>query len=164
MAEAIASVTAGQDFRESIREAAAERLGMTENFIDILQREKRYKQAKNEWDQYQGWLKNRNPVRAELEAKYGYDTKHASHLVRLLMQARDILSFGKLRIKDKDRAKFLSEIRAGRWTYDQLISWTDHAMAWLEKIYKNGEYPVPKKPDTDKIDKLMMSIIEEAHA
>src|ERR1039458_5020213 len=35
-------------------------------------------------DQYNGWKAQRNPKRAELEAKFGYDTKHAMHLVRLM--------------------------------------------------------------------------------
>lgn len=161
IAEAVASVTAGQSFRESVRQAAGERLGMSENFIDILQREKRYKQAKTEWSQYQGWLKNRNPARAELEARYGYDTKHASHLIRLLIQATDILVKGTLTIKDPGRAKFLFEIRSGAWTYDELIAWADQAMNALEELYKRDDCPVPKKPDVNKIDELMMDIIRE---
>lgn len=44
-----------------------------ENFIEILNAEKRYRAAHKEWTNYQGWLKRRNPDRAALEAKYGYD-------------------------------------------------------------------------------------------
>jgi predicted nucleotidyltransferase len=161
IAEAMASILAGKDFRETVRQAAAEWLGMSENFIDVLQREKRYKQAKNEWDQYQGWLKNRNPARARLEAKHGYDTKHASHLVRLLLQAEEILREGWLTIKDKARAEFLTQIRNGSMTYEEVVQFADESMKRLEKLYKSNDLAVPKKPDIEEIDDMMMSIILE---
>ena len=162
IAEAIASVTAGQDFRESIRQAAAERIGISHNFIDLLQREKRYRQARIEWSQYQDWLKNRNKARAALEAEHGYDTKHASHLIRLLIQATDILNKGTLRLKDKERSEFLLFIRRGGWTFDVLMDWTANTMKDLETLYKNNSYTIPKKPNINKIDELCISLILEA--
>jgi predicted nucleotidyltransferase len=47
--------------------------GFSDNFLEVLVLEKRYRNAKREWDQYQTWLKQRNPKRAELEKKFGYD-------------------------------------------------------------------------------------------
>jgi predicted nucleotidyltransferase len=35
-----------------------------------LDKERRYRNAHNEWQQYQGWLKHRNPARAALEARF----------------------------------------------------------------------------------------------
>jgi predicted nucleotidyltransferase len=52
---------------------AAKDQGFTDNFLEVLVREKRYRTAKREWDQYQTWLKQRNPARAELEKKFGFD-------------------------------------------------------------------------------------------
>jgi predicted nucleotidyltransferase len=164
IADAIASITTGQNFRESVRQAAAERLGMSENFIDILQREKRYKQAKTEWVQYQGWLKNRNPVRAKLEAHHGYDTKHASHLIRLLMQAREILYKGTLTVKNKERAQYLLDIKNGLLSYENLMELTEELTNTLDQLYKGGSCPILKKPNNEKIDALMIDIIEKAHA
>lgn len=54
-------------------EAMASKLRLDENFIELLKREKRYRTAKNEWNSYQKWLTERNPARAELEKKFGYD-------------------------------------------------------------------------------------------
>jgi len=58
---------------QSLRDMVAKYEGFSENFLEILGKEKKYRRAKQEWDQYQGWLKNRNPDRAELEKKFGYD-------------------------------------------------------------------------------------------
>jgi len=61
--------------------AAARRIGLTDNLIEVMGKEREYSAKKKEWDQYQSWKKNRNPARAILEEKFGYDTKHAYHLV-----------------------------------------------------------------------------------
>ena len=57
--------------------------------------EKRFAAAMQEWEQYESWKKNRNPDRAAMEAKFGYDAKHASHLIRLLRMATEILEHGR---------------------------------------------------------------------
>jgi len=45
-----------------------------------------------------------------LEAKFGFDTKHAMHLIRLLRMAREILETGVVHVKRPD-AEELSAIR-----------------------------------------------------
>lgn len=61
------------DQKEKIWENAARTIGLDTNFIELLDMERRYNAKQKEWESYQRWLKNRNPQRAELEAKYGYD-------------------------------------------------------------------------------------------
>lgn len=78
------------------------KIDLNENFILYLDKENKYNRAKQEWEQYNNWKDTRNPARAELEAKFGYDTKHASHLVRLLRQGREILTNGTLQVLRKD--------------------------------------------------------------
>jgi predicted nucleotidyltransferase len=58
---------------EAQRLAIARYEGFSENFLVILDAEKRYRAAKQHWDSYVHWLQERNPVRAELEKKFGYD-------------------------------------------------------------------------------------------
>jgi predicted nucleotidyltransferase len=53
--------------------AASRAIGLDENFIRLLDLERQYTARLKEWQQYQDWKKNRNPARAALEAKYGYD-------------------------------------------------------------------------------------------
>lgn len=53
-------------------------LGFDDNFLELLDRERKYKSALNHWESFKSWERNRNPARAANEAKFGYDTKHAS--------------------------------------------------------------------------------------
>jgi len=53
--------------------AAARCIGLDENFVELMHREKRYKAALTEWSQFQHWVKTRNPERAALEKKHGFD-------------------------------------------------------------------------------------------
>lgn len=52
---------------------AARKIGVDDNFIELMQMERAYKNARTEWDNYENWKKNRNPKRAADEAKWGYD-------------------------------------------------------------------------------------------
>lgn len=47
--------------------------GATDQWMDALQKEQAYNNAKKAYQSYQQWKNNRNPKRAELEAKFGYD-------------------------------------------------------------------------------------------
>jgi len=138
--------------------AAARKIGLSDNFIEIMQKERQYTGAKREWDQYQNWKKTRNAKRHELEAKFGYDTKHAYHLVRLIRMCREILTTGKVIVKRPDREELLA-IRNGAWTYEQLIEFADKEDQALNELYASSTV-LPKLPDRDKLDALCIEIIE----
>lgn len=57
----------------TLSEAAMRQNGFSQNFMEVLKKEKQYRAARQEWDSYQTWLMERNPARAELERKFGYD-------------------------------------------------------------------------------------------
>jgi len=147
----------------NIETVASRSLGFSDNFIHVLQQEKLFTIAQKEWIQYQDWIKNRNPVRAELEKKYGYDTKHAMHLVRLYRMGIEILSTGKVIVKRPDREELLAIRNEGIWTYEQLIEWADQQDKKLDEIYKSGASPIPKSPDRKKLDELCIDIVTRAH-
>jgi hypothetical protein len=142
-----------QNMEETARLAAMKQLGMTDNYIHILQAEKAYKAAHTEWKQYQEWVRTRNPARADLEARYGYDCKHAYHLVRLIRMAKEILLTGEVIVKRPDAAE-LSEIRNGSWEYDKLITYADEMDKELEEIYREKKYVVPHKPNVKFLGEL----------
>lgn len=140
--------------------AAARKVGLSDNFIQIMQMERQYTGAKREWDQYQNWKKTRNPARAALEAKYGYDTKHAYHLVRLIRMCGEVLSTGKVIVKRPDREELLS-IRNGAWSYDQLIEFAESEDIKLNELYLTSTV-LPKSPDREKLDQLCISLVEKS--
>jgi len=53
--------------------AAANSLGFSTNFIEFLDKERLYTNRLRDWQHFNDWEKNRNPARAELEAKFGFD-------------------------------------------------------------------------------------------
>lgn len=141
-------------------ESAARKIGLSDNFIQLMQKEREYAGAKREWDQYQNWRKTRNPARAALEEKFGYDTKHAYHLVRLIRMCREILMTGKVLVKRPDREELLT-IRNGAWTYDQLIEFADREDKALNELY-NTTNVLPKVPDKEKLDRLCIKLVERS--
>lgn len=138
--------------------AAARTLGVNENFIALMDSEKRFNAAQTEWSQYQNWKKQRNPARAELEAKYGYDTKHGMHLVRLLRMGREVLDGKGVQVYRPDREE-LGSIRDGAWTYDQLMEWATAAEQHLENAVEAS--PLPWGPDRVALDNLCQRLVED---
>jgi predicted nucleotidyltransferase len=135
----------------------AKSLGMDDNLISLLCKEKAYRASKQEWDSYQTWLKSRNPARAAIEAKYGYDTKHAMHLVRLLRMCREILTTGKVLVRRPDAEELLA-IRAGAWSYEALVEWAATQDREMDALYESSK--LPHSPNSQMLDHLCMSIVE----
>jgi hypothetical protein len=141
---------------EKVWTAASRAIGYDTNFIHLLDLERRYTARLREWQNYQTWVKTRNPARAELEAKWGYDTKHAMHLVRLSRMCREILTEGVVRVRRPD-AQELLEIRHGKWTYEELVAYSDKQDAELNELVKTSG--LPKQPDHKYLDQVCMEII-----
>lgn len=139
--------------------AAARSLGYDENFIELLDRERRYTSQLREHDSYMTWKRQRNPKRAELEAKFGYDTKHASHLVRLMRMCREILLTGKVIVKRPDREELLG-IKNGAWSYEQLLAWADEQEKSLDELYANTS--LPRTPNRAALQALCIELVEQS--
>lgn len=136
--------------------AAARTLGLEEKFIQLLILEKEFDARKEEWNNYQHWLETRNPIRAALEAKYEYDTKHGAHLVRLLRMGREILSEGKVIVKRPDREELLA-IRNGLWSYDRLIDYADQMEKEITALYETSK--LRTRPNTNRLDTLCQNLV-----
>ena len=141
-------------------QAAARKIGLSDNFIELMQKERQYTSAKREWDQYQNWKETRNKSRSALEEKYGYDTKHAYHLVRLIRMCREVLTTGQVIVKRPDREELLS-IRNGAWTYERLIDFADREEVELNILYDKCTI-LPKTPDKTKLDNLCIKLVERS--
>jgi len=74
-----------------------------------------YRRSKEIHEQYWNWKTNRNKARGALEEQFGYDSKHAMHLVRLLRMGIEALRDGEILVKRHD-AQELLDIRNGAWT------------------------------------------------
>ena len=131
-------------------------LGVPEFIIRFNKEE--YKQAKEKHKLYWTWKKNRNKARSSLEEQFGYDTKHAMHLVRLLRMGEEILTTGQVLVKRPDADELL-EIRNGSWTYDELVKYAEGKDNHILKVlYPNTK--LRKKPNLKTAARLLMETQE----
>ncbi len=137
----------------------AEALELKPELLKVINREKLYMAAHKDWVNYNTWKSNRNEKRAELESKFGYDTKHAMHLCRLLKMGGEILTGKGVNVFRKDDGEFLKEIRAGMFSFDELMSWTEIYRADMKEALKTTT--IPKLPDTRLIDATVVEMYKE---
>lgn len=115
-----------------------------------------YVAAKERHAQYWNWKKSRNETRSVLEEQFGFDTKHALHLVRLLRTGVEALRDGEILVKRPDADELLA-IRNGAWTYEELVSYAEK----IDDEIKNKWYKttsLPKKPDIKFAAELLMDV------
>jgi len=140
-----------------VHRAAMEKIGFDDNLTVLLENEYKYRNDLHQFKQYEGWKKNRNKARAELESKYGFDTKHGSHVVRLLRMGEEILRDKKVIVKRPDAEELLS-IRRGAWSYDQMVEYAEGMQETLKELYDKST--LKRKSDVDKIDEICIELVE----
>ena len=130
---------------------------VSDEVIYTMMQEKAYNNALADFTSYENWKKTRNSKRAAIEEKFGYDTKHAMHLVRLMNMGMEILKDKTLTVFRPEREE-LSSIRNGVWTYDQVVGYAEEAENTMNKLYKTSS--LPNSPDRVFLDKLCQQSIE----
>lgn len=154
----VSGVTAERlDALEARTLAAGVAIGLPDEYLARVQAEARYEDAIASWNKYQAWAKNRNPARAQLEAQFGYDTKHGSHVVRLGRQGLEALRTGVMQTKRPDAEELLA-IRRGAWTYDQLEEYAASIDAEFKEAMAMS--PLSSKPDLKTIDNILTNCVE----
>lgn len=123
-------------------------------------RERAYEDAMTDWQAYQKWERERNPARKQMEAKHGYDVKHAMHLVRLIRMAKEILRDGTVIVYRPDRDELI-QIRNGEWPFEKILDVAGNADEELDELYKKST--LRDKPDHKGISNLYMELCEKAY-
>lgn len=100
----------------------------------------------------------RNPKRADLEAKFGYDTKHASHVLRLCIQGTQLTLHQSMNVGLQHEDKLLClDVKLGKYSYDQFKQLAD------EKIVKFREAEAVTKlldtPDYNTINRCVTDLV-----
>jgi len=130
-----------------------------DEYRDMAERELSYYNTLKNWKRYQEWNKSRNKARATLEEKFGFDTKHASHLVRLMRQGVEILTSHKVNIdRTHIDADELKAIRNGAMSFDLIEEYASKMDKELNVIYETST--LQKSPQLEKINDLSMIIID----
>lgn len=121
------------------------------------------------WHKFKGYAYNQlkmmrtrefkgSPKRAARVAEYGYDTKFAYHLVRLIMEVEEILTEGTLTLNRDGRREVLISIRNGEWTQEKIEQYFTDKERQLEEAYHNTK--IPYKPQESKIKQLLLNCLE----
>jgi len=133
--------------------------GLSDNLLYALAKEKAYEQACRHFKQYENWKNTRNPARAKLEEKFGYDTKHASHLYRLVSECKDLLQTGNLTFP-LPNAEHIKNIKEGHFTYEKVVDDFEKEEKEVEGIYEASS--LPRSANMIKIENLCMNIVQSS--
>ena len=132
---------------------------LKEEYSEMAAKELSFMASNRDWKKYKEWEKNRNPERKKMEAKAGYDTKHASTLIRLMTVGTEILE-GKGVLVDRTNVdrEDLMDIRFDDVKFDDVIEEYEKIEAKLDEKYKESK--LQKTADIEKINQLKMNLIE----
>ncbi|MCB9653516.1 MAG: nucleotidyltransferase domain-containing protein [Deltaproteobacteria bacterium] len=144
------------DVDDRLRAVATHGLELPPGVVSVLNAEKKYRAAMKHWDAYQTWKAHRNPARAELERKYGYDTKHAMHLIRLMRMGFEVLETKDLRVR-RDDADELSAIRDGAMSFEALLGAANRLQGLMDEAARATT--LPDDVDRDEVDGLLAAML-----
>lgn len=112
--------------------------------------------AKMERGAFKGYMGDK---RRQLVEKYGYDTKNAAHLIRLLRMGIEFLRDGELRVERYDAAELLA-IKHGEWPLEKVKAEADRLFVLAEETVTHS--PLPAKPDRELINELAVGVVDLA--
>lgn len=101
---------------------------------------------------YNGYMGQK---RKGLVDKFGYDTKNAQHLIRLLRQGIEFLQTGELIVERPD-AEELKQIKLGAWSVEKVKREADKLFKQMEEAFLKST--LPDGCEAEKIHRLVAEI------
>lgn len=95
--------------------------------------------------------------RKKLVEKYGYDTKNAAHLVRLLHMGIEYLNTGELQVKRTKDRDMLIAIKQGKYTLKAIKRYTEKKMVEFRKAEQNS--CLPETLDKEAIEAIVVETL-----
>ncbi len=105
---------------------------------------------------FQGYM---GAKRKALVEQHGYDTKNASHLIRILRQGCKFLLTGEMEVQRGDARELLA-IKRGAWTLSDVRAEAETLDRRLTECYERS--PLPDAPDRRAVNYLAESVVSEA--
>ena len=97
-----------------------------------------------------------NPKRAESIEKFGYDVKFAYHVVRLILEAEQILTEHDLDLERN--SALLRAVRSGGWSLDRLKVFLYSKEKDLDDVYNKSS--LRYRPNEQAIKELLLNCME----
>jgi hypothetical protein len=96
--------------------------------------------------------------RRKLVVKYGYDTKNAAHLIRLLRMGTEFLDTGVLNVRRSDSEELL-EIKQGKWALEDVKAEAERLFVKAREANESSK--LPEKCDEEGAERLCMEILQD---
>lgn len=96
--------------------------------------------------------------RPELEAAYGYDTKFAMHLIRLLGEAKEFVERGEITLPRPNAAELI-EIRLGKYALSEVVAKAKQLQR--EAIEAKERSSLPESVDREEVSHLIASVYQD---
>ena len=111
---------------------------------------------KMEHGAFKGYMGDKRKAIVE---RYGYDTKNAAHLIRLLRMGIEFLRDGELNVLRYDAAELLA-IKHGEWTLERIKEESARLFRRAEEVYDRST--LPARPDRSKVNALCVEVVRMA--
>jgi uncharacterized protein len=111
--------------------------------------------ADDQMDRLCGRKGQKNIYRAELEAKHGYDTKYAMHVIRLYLGGEEYIETGKITLPNP-RVNLLIDIREGKYTCSEVQQMGRQLQA--DALAAQEKSRLPEKADLAAISQLITNV------
>jgi predicted nucleotidyltransferase len=97
----------------------------------------------------------KNIHRAEVEKKYGYDTKYAMHVIRLYGEAKELMQHGRITLPRPDKDELIA-IRQGKYSLSEIRQLG--AQLESEALAGQSGSPLPDEVDRNAISELIAEL------
>lgn len=94
--------------------------------------------------------------RRQLVKQFGYDTKNAAHLIRLLRMGMEFLASGEMNVMRHDSGQLI-DIKQGKYTLEQIKTLAEDLFKKTEDAFIASK--LPSQPDHKKANELLIEII-----
>jgi len=157
------------EYHAGVLNKMTKEFNLKDEVVALINAERAYAKAKQVYDSWVSWKKERNPARRALEEKSGYDTKHASHLVRLMRMGYEILSKGEVIVnRNGVDADELLAVKNGNWSFDQVMAFKDEMETKLDAEYSRQKQliaegnptPLAREVDKERLNALYHELYE----
>lgn len=106
---------------------------------------------------YRGYM---GAKRKELVEEFGYDRKHAAHIIRILRMGSEYCQTGQYNVWRGDRdGDELRAIKRGDWSRDRVPREADRLLVELESAER--ESPLPAHADAERVDSLVIDVLRD---
>jgi predicted nucleotidyltransferase len=104
---------------------------------------------------FQGYMGQK---RKGLVEQFGYDTKNAAHLIRLLRMGIEALVTGTLQVFRSDASELL-EIKRGQWPLPRVQAEAEHLFRCATEAFVKSS--LPNKVSPTAVDELLIKVLEQ---